>query len=196
MSKNTQQDEWALAKELIFESQIHDLATKSEELFTALAIIENPHTKPETLALLAGLWHASNQICEAIAGDLRTPTATLQNMAQFKFGSRAEIARETMKKQAEDFKDMRKRAVLQAAKNAERAAAHAFNAWQLAEAYGNDGKYKYAQYAQVQADGAALIPKQIEKAQTEAAIMQLLEIAKEREEYALSRLRDCEKAIF
>ena len=196
MSKNTQKSEWVLAEELIFSSQIHKLAAKSEELFTALAVIENPHTKPETLALLAGLWHNSNQVCEAIAADLRTPTATLQNMAKFKFGSRAEIARETTKKQSADFADMRKRAVLQAAKNAERAAAHAFNAWQLAEEFGNDGKYKYAQYAQEQADGAALIPKQIEKAQTEAAIMQLLESAKEREEYALSRLRDCEKAIF
>jgi len=196
MSKNTQKSEWVLAEELIFSSQIHDLATKSEELFTALAIIENPHTKPETLALLAALWHASNQVCEAIAGDLRTPAATLQNMAKFKFGSRAEIARETMKKQAEDFTDMRNRAVSQAAKNAERAAAYAFNAWQLAEAYGNDGKYKIAQYVQEHADAAALIPAEIKLAECPNKIQTLLELAKEREEYALSRLRDCEKAIF
>jgi hypothetical protein len=95
-----------------------------------------------------------------------------------------------------DFEDMRNRASLHAAKNAERAAAYAFNAWQLAEAYGNDGKYKYAQCVQEHADAAALIPAEIKLAECPNKIQNLLELSKEREEYALSRLRDCEKAIF
>jgi len=100
MKNQPQQSEWVFAAELIYPAQIHALATKSQELFTALAIVANRYTAPATLAELAGLWHASNQVCEAIAAHPRTPRETLQNMEDFKYGSRARLAKETLAKKA------------------------------------------------------------------------------------------------
>lgn len=100
MQNQPQQSEWVLAAELNNPEQIHALAQESHELFTALAIVKNPHTAPATLAELAGLWHQSNQVCELIAENPRTPSEALQEMAKFKYGSRARLAKEALANRA------------------------------------------------------------------------------------------------